>query len=109
MYENSGVVGTVVAGDSDGEDSVTGYRVSGGVDRSRFSITDGGVLSFMSAPNFESPVDSGGDNVYNLVVTASSGVGGRVRTATQSITVTVTDVREVGPITPPMVFVSGCG
>ena len=32
--------------------------------------------------------------MYNVVVTASSGAGGRVRTATQSIVVTVVDVVE---------------
>ena len=59
-----------------------------------FSITAAGVLSFKSAPNYESPVDSGGNNVYNLVVTATSGTGSRVRTATQTITVTVINVNE---------------
>ena len=94
VNENVGNVGTVVASDVDGQDSVTGYSISGGDDRSRFSITSGGVLTFDSAPNSESPVDVGGDNVYNLVVTAASGTGSRVRTATQSITVRVDDVAE---------------
>ena len=74
------------------------YSVSG-VDGSLFSITGGGVLTFDSAPDFESPADSGGNNVYNIVVTATSGTGSRVRTVTQSITVTVRDVIEV-PSTP---------
>ena len=43
----------------------------------------------------------GGDNVYNVVVTASSGAGGRVRTATQSISVTVNDVDEMVSVIPP--------
>ena len=87
------------------------YSVSGGVDSARFSITTGGVLSFVSAPDFEVPVDSGGNNVYNIVVTATSGSGGRVRTATQTITITVTDVDEVGPVVPPkeVVLVYKCG
>ena len=89
-------VGTVVASDSDGEDSVSGYVVSGGVDSALFSITDGGVLTFNSAPDFEVPVDVGGDNVYDLVVTVTSGVGGRVLSANQSIVVTVVDVNEGG-------------
>ena len=94
MNENNRAVGTVVASDSDGEDSVTGYNISGGVDSARFSITDGGVLTFRSAPDYESPVDSGGNNVYNLVVTVTSGVGGRELSAIQSVTVTVVDVVE---------------
>ena len=99
VNENLLSVGVVVASDSDGQDGVSGYRVSGGVDSARFSITDGGVLTFRSAPDYEVPVDVGGNNVYDLVVTVTSGVGGRVRTATQTITVTVTDVDEV-PSTP---------
>ena len=106
VNENVRNVGTVVASDSDSPDSVTGYSISGGADRARFSITDAGVLSFVSAPDFENPVDSGGNNVYDLVVTATSGIGGRVRTATQAVTVTVVDVVEGGRNSPP-VFSSG--
>ena len=93
--ENGRSVGTVVAYDGDGQDGVTGYRISDGADRARFSITNVGVLTFFSAPNYERPIDSGGNNVYNLVVTVTSGSGSRVRTATRAITVTVTDVNEV--------------
>ena len=100
VNENVRRVGVVVASDSDGGDSVTGYSISGGADRARFSITSGGVLSFVSVPDFEVPVDVGGNNVYDLVVTVTSGVGGRVRTATQSISVTVVDVGE-GHVIPP--------
>ena len=52
-------VGTVVASDPDNQDGVSGYSVSGGVDSARFSITDAGVLTFLSAPDYESPRDSG--------------------------------------------------
>ena len=109
--ENGVSVGVVVASDGDAEDSVTGYNVSGGVDSARFTITSGGVLSFNSAPDFESPSDSDDNNVYSLVVTATSGTGSRVRTATQAITVTVTDVAEGDPVTPPrnVVLVYNCG
>ena len=101
VSENAVSVGTVVASDRDSLDSVSGYSVSGGVDSALFSITNSGVLTFNSAPDYESPADSGGNNVYNLVVTASSGAGGRVRTATQSISVTVNDVDESVSVTPP--------
>ena len=87
-------VGTVVASDEDGEDSVVNYVVSGGVDGSLFSVTSGGVLTFNSAPDFESPSDSDSNNVYVADVTVISGTGSRVRNATQSITVTVSDVDE---------------
>ena len=94
VNENDVNVGTVVASDEDGEDSVVNYVVSGGVDRSLFSVTSGGVLTFVSAPDFESPSDSDSNNVYVADVTVISGTGSRVRNATQSITVTVGDVDE---------------
>ena len=94
MDENTFVVGTVVASDIDGEDSVTGYRVSGGADSGRLLVRNGDLLVFRFAQDYENPIDVGGNNVYNVVVTATSGTGGRVRTATQSITVTVDDVDE---------------
>ena len=94
VNENTVSVGTVVASDPDNQDSVTGYSVSGGAGSAHFSITNSGVLTFNSAPDYEAPADSGGNNVYNVVVTATSGTGGRVRTASQSIAVTVDNVDE---------------
>ena len=76
-------------------DSVSGYSVSGGVDRNYFSIGRSGFLTFSPSPDYENPGDSGGNNVYNVVVTATSGTGGRELSATQSVVVTVVDVVEV--------------
>ena len=106
LNENLVFIGVIVAVDSDSQDSVTGYVVSGGLDSARFSITNDGGLTFISAPDYEAPVDNGGNNVYNLIITATSGTGSRVRTATHSITVTVDDVVESG--TPPVCSVSVC-
>ena len=92
--ENSRSVGAVVAYDSDSRDSVTGYSVSGGVDGALFHITSGGVLSLLSAPDFERPDDASTNNYYSLIVTATSGTGSRELSATQTLTVTVTDVNE---------------
>ena len=58
-----------------------------GTDAARFSISSSGVVTFNSPPDFESPTDSGGNNVYNLTVTASN-AGGSTST---SLTVTVTN------------------
>ena len=105
--ENTTGVATVVASDADDEDEVTSYEITGGVDRSRFSIgRTTGALAFSAAPNFESPADvsssdpvnAGGNNEYLLVVTAKSGTGAREMSAQQSITVTVRDVNE-----PPVI------
>ena len=93
--ENQTAAGTVVADDSDGDDSVTGYAITGGADEASFSIgATSGVLTFDAAPNYEDPQDSGTDNGYEVTVQATSGTGTREMTADQTITVTVTDVAE---------------
>ena len=99
--ENQTAVGTVAASDSDTGDSVTGYAIHGGADRSKFSIDAAtGVLTFASPPNFEAPSDADTGNDYAVVVRATSGAGGRVKTADQTITVTVTDVDGEKPGVP---------
>ena len=92
--ENQTTVGTVEASDSDTDDEVTGYALSGGADQALFSINDSGVLTFQAAPNYEDPEDAGTNNAYEVTVQATSGTGGRVQTNTQPITVTVTNADE---------------
>ena len=105
--ENQTAVGTVVASDSDAGDSVTGYAIQGGADRSKFSIgAASGVLTFTSAPNFEAATDADTDNDYVVVVRATSGTGERLKTADQTITVTVTDVDGEAPGVPAAPTVS---
>ena len=99
--ENQTAAGTVEASDSDAGDSVTGYAIQGGADRSKFSIgAASGVLTFTSAPNFEAATDADTDNDYVVVVRATSGTGERLKTADQTITVTVTDVAGEAPGVP---------
>ena len=72
------------------------YSISGGLDAAQFSInSSSGVVGFVSSPDFETPTDAGGDNVYNLVISATE--SGNTRSATRSVTVTVTDVGDVAP------------
>ena len=105
--ENQTAVGTVVASDGDADDTVTGYAIQGGADRSTFSIVETtGVLTFASAPNFEAPADADTDNAYVVVVRAASGTGARAKTADQTITVTVTDVAGEAPGVPAAPLVS---
>ena len=66
----------------------------GGDDGALFSI-EGGVLAFAAAPDFESPADMGGDNVYQVTVGAYDGT----YIVTQEVTVTVTDVDEAPDVT----------
>ena len=74
--ENQTAIGTVTATDADSS-SIT-FTVSG----SELAITSGGLLSFVSAPDYETK------SSYTATVTATDGIN----SATQSITVTVTDV-----------------
>ena len=94
--ENQAVVYTAVATDADG-DSLT-YSLSG-TDAALFTIdATTGVVSFMVAPDFENPGDAGGDNVYDITVTASDGTN----SADQTVTITVTDVDESGANVAPV-------
>ena len=105
--ENQTAVGTVAASDSDTDDSVTGYAIQGGADASKFLIVAStGVLTFASAPNFEAPADADTGNDYVVVVRATSGAGGRAKTADQTITVTVTDMDGEAPGVPAAPTVS---
>lgn len=88
--ENSTAVTTVTATDADGQ-AIT-YSLSG-TDAALFRIDPTtGVLTFAAPPDFEFPRDADGDNVYDVVVTASDGTN----TDTQAIAITVTDINETG-------------
>jgi hypothetical protein len=73
VQENQTSACTVTAADAD-PGAVLSYAISGGADAARFTIDAAtGVVTFNSAPDFESPADAGGDNVYDITVTVSDG------------------------------------
>ena len=82
--ENQTSIGTVTATDTDTDDSSITFSVSG----SELAITSGGVLTFASAPDYETK------SSYSATVTASDGTN----SSTQDITVTITDVDDVAPV-----------
>ncbi len=86
IAENTTAVTTIVATDT----NTRTYSISGGADQAKFSISSA-ALSFATAPNFESPADTGANNTYIVEVTATDAAG---NTDTQTITVTVTNVNE---------------
>jgi Ca2+-binding RTX toxin-like protein len=87
--ENLSAVTSVAATDADAGQTL-GYAIVGGADAALFTIdTVTGALTFINAPNFESPTDSDGDNVYRVVVAANDGNGG---VDTQDLSITVRDV-----------------
>ena len=67
--------------------------ISSGADAARFNIarseTNTAIIKFYASPDFESPADVGGNNVYDITLTATDGAN---NSGTQSITITVTDV-----------------
>ena len=83
----TGVVGAYRATDQDGG-SVTWSLA--GTDRSDFSISANGVLTFRNSPNFEAPADANRNNEYRVTVRANDGAA----TGTTAVKVTVTDVNE---------------
>ena len=84
----SGTVYTPAATDPD-SNALT-YTINSGADADKFELV-GGALTFKQAPDFENPTDASTppDNVYEVQIQADDGNGG---TATQSVSVTVTDV-----------------
>ena len=72
LDENTTAVTTVVAQDADADPLV--YALAGGADRARFAIDAAtGALRFLAPPDHEAPADADGDNVYEVVVSASDG------------------------------------
>lgn len=71
VAENGTAVTTVVAADSGG--APLRYSIAG-ADAGLFAIDAAtGVLSFLTAPDFEQPSDGDADGIYELVVEASDG------------------------------------
>lgn len=90
MNENISAVTTFSA------DKAVAWSVNGGLDQSKFTInTFTGALSFISAPDFENPTDSNGDNIYVVIVRATDTNG---NVSSQTLTVTITNVVELPPV-----------
>ena len=67
--------------------------ISSGADAARFNITrsetNTAIIKFNVSPDFEAPADVGGNNVYEITLTATDTA---LNAGTQSITITVTNV-----------------
>ena len=94
VAENQSSVGTITTSES------ATIAIHGGADSNKFSLTRIGesssALSFITAPNFEAPLDVGTNNIYDLVLKAtdsSDNVG------YETLTVTVTNANDSPVIT----------
>jgi hypothetical protein len=95
--ENSTAVTTISATDGDAGQAVS-YAISGGTDAVKFTIhPTTGVLTFVTAPDYEAPTDADGDNIYQVIVAATDD-GNPPKSATQTLSVTVTNVADSGAI-----------
>ena len=83
VQENQTSAFTISASDPDG-DSLT-YSLSG-TDSALLSVSSSGVVTFNTAPDYENPSDSNGDNVYMVTVNVSDGTAST--SADFSVTVT---------------------
>jgi len=93
LAESTTTVTAVTAKDPDTTGTRT-FSLVGGADKGKFTIdTTTGVLSFLSAPDFEAPGSAAGTNAYEVTVQVSDGV----QSDTQALTVTVTDANDVAP------------
>jgi hypothetical protein len=100
VQENQTSVGTVQASGGDGTALI--FSITGGADSAKFGInSSSGVLTFNSAPDFETPGSNAGTNAYAIIVTATDGT----TTVTQNITVNITDVAE--DTTAPVITLTG--
>ena len=103
LLEGSTSVASLSA--SDAQNNSLSFSIASGEDDDLFAITTGGVLSFNSAPDFETRADADADNVYEVTVQVSDGS----LTDTQDLTITVTDAFEGrvvdAPISGATVFV----
>ena len=79
---------TYRATDPEGNDVTWGLS---GDDSGAFTISETGVLTFSNSPDYESPTDSGGNNVYEVTVEARDGDG---NTARLEVAVTVTNLTD---------------
>ena len=91
-YRENGTATIYTFKATDPERSAIAWSVSG-ADEDDFAISETGVLSFASPPNYESPADSGRDNVYEVTVVARDDA---FNSGTLDVVVTVTDQNE-GP------------
>ena len=94
--ENISSVLTYTGSDVDAGTTLT-WSISG-TDSSFFAInSSSGVLTFTSAPDFESAADNGANNSYIVTITLSDGS----LTDTQTLTVTITNANESASINAP--------
>lgn len=103
IVENTTAVGAMSVTDVDSK--AFGFDITGGADQSRFAIDAGtGALSFIAAPDFETPGSAAGTNSYEVEVSVSD----ETETINTTITVDVTnDPTDDAPALNPIIGTTG--
>ena len=92
--ENTTAITTITATDADANSDTLTYTLDNTSDAAAFTLDpSSGALAFDPAPDYETPLDSDGDNVYQLTLSAFDGAN----TTSQSITITVADLNDEAP------------
>lgn len=52
------------------------FSITDGADQDKISISSNGKLSFNTGPVFDTPIDENQDNIYEIEITISDGIGG---------------------------------
>ncbi len=91
IEENTTTVTAITVTDAD---STAFTYTLGGADSALFNMA-GNTLRFITAPDFETPQDSGADNVYNVSVMANDGNN---NSTAKAFVITVTDANDTVPV-----------
>ena len=93
VAENETVVAALQATDEDDRTEDLEWGITGGNDRSQFTLTRGGELAFTAAKDYEEPDDSDRDRDYEVTVQVSDGAN----TVEADFTVRLQDVDDTAP------------
>ncbi|MEQ8525227.1 BspA family leucine-rich repeat surface protein [Gracilimonas sp.] len=104
----TGTVIDINATDGEGGAADVGlsYSITGGADAAAFAFEAAtGILTFVTAPDFENPGDADENNEYVVTIQADDGEAEN-NTASTTLTITVTDVNETPTVTTPIADVT---
>jgi len=89
VRENSSSLASVYTATTTDAGDVTYSFTDAGVDNNLFTMSASGVVTFNERPDYENPIDSDGDNSYNISIRATDEFG---YLQDQNVIVNVTDV-----------------
>ena len=105
VAENETVVATLLATDEDDRTEDLEWEITGGADRSQFTLMGGGRLAFTAAKDYEEPDDSNGDGDYEVTVQVSDGFNA----VEVAFTVRLQDVDDTAPTVSRVAITSDPG